>query len=116
MGTYAILNTFVLKGDFCEPNYDAFYRHGKTTLLRHIACGALKIPAAIDVLYCEQEVTPDPESPVEVVLKADVKRTELLKECKELEEKSNTEVSGMIIISKTFCSHWVGFKLLVSYG
>jgi len=68
------------------------FRHGKTTLLRHIACGALRIPTAIDVLYCEQEVSPDPISPVEVVLKADVKRTELLKECKELEATADTEV------------------------
>lgn len=37
-------------------------------------------------------MSPDPTSSVEVVLKADVKRTELLKECQELEEKSNTEV------------------------
>lgn len=65
--------------------------HGKTTLLRHLASGAFKIPASIDVLYCEQEVPPEEISCVEVVLKADVKRTALLKECKELEEKSNTE-------------------------
>ena len=61
--------------------------------MRHIASGALKIPASIDVLYCEQEVTPEQVSAVEVVLKADVKRTELLKECDDLEKASNTEVT-----------------------
>lgn len=65
--------------------------HGKTTLLRHLASGIFKIPAGIDVLYCEQEVSPEEVSCVEVVLKADVKRTELLKELNEVEEKSNTE-------------------------
>ncbi|KAG8238059.1 hypothetical protein J437_LFUL014369, partial [Ladona fulva] len=59
--------------------------HGKTTLLRHIASRAFEIPASIDVLYCEQEVLADERTAVEVVLQADVKRTELLKECAELE-------------------------------
>jgi len=69
------------------------FRHGKTTLLRHIAIKALKIPASIDILYCEQEVAPEPISAVSVVLKADVKRDYLLKECKELEEKLDKGVS-----------------------
>ncbi|XP_035900493.1 ATP-binding cassette sub-family F member 1 [Anopheles stephensi] len=60
--------------------------HGKTTLLRHIANRAFAIPPNIDVLLCEQEVVADETSAVETVLKADVKRTALLKECKELEE------------------------------
>ncbi|RZF40025.1 hypothetical protein LSTR_LSTR002428 [Laodelphax striatellus] len=61
--------------------------HGKTTLLRHIASRAFAIPPGIDILYCEQEVVADDLSAVESVLKADVKRTKLLDECKDLEAK-----------------------------
>jgi len=59
--------------------------HGKTTLLRHIGSRALQIPPNIDVLYCEQEVVADEKTALETVLLSDVKRTELLKECKDLE-------------------------------
>ncbi|XP_039289185.1 ATP-binding cassette sub-family F member 1 [Nilaparvata lugens] len=61
--------------------------HGKTTLLRHIASRAFAIPPGIDILYCEQEVVADDLSAVDSVLKADVKRTKLLDECKDLEAK-----------------------------
>lgn len=67
--------------------------HGKTTLLRHIENRAFAIPPNIDILYCEQEVVADDLSAVDSVLKADVKRTELLAECQRLEleqEKGNT--------------------------
>lgn len=74
--------------------------HGKTTLLRHLASGALRIPRSIDVLYCEQEVVPEDISAVEVVLKADVKRTQLLKECKELE--SAAEVRSLATAHSRF--------------
>merc|ERR1712029_35333 len=60
--------------------------HGKTTLLRHIGTKSLQIPPNIDVLYCEQEVVATDDSALETVLMADVKRTELLKECKDLEK------------------------------
>ncbi|KAE8742996.1 ABC-transporter, subfamily F member 02 [Frankliniella occidentalis] len=60
--------------------------HGKTTLLRHIASRAFAIPPNIDILYCEQEVVAEDASAVEVVLKADTKRTTLLEELKKLEE------------------------------
>ncbi|GLG97081.1 ATP-binding cassette sub-family F member 1 [Gryllus bimaculatus] len=73
--------------------------HGKTTLLRHIASRAFPIPPSIDILCCEQEVVADDLSAVETVLKADVKRTELLAECKKLEaeqEKGNLEVSSRL--------------------
>ncbi|XP_066246869.1 ATP-binding cassette sub-family F member 1 [Euwallacea similis] len=63
--------------------------HGKTTLLRHIAQRAFAIPPNIDILYCEQEVVADDFSAVDTVLKADVKRNELLAEQKKLEEKFN---------------------------
>ncbi len=64
--------------------------HGKTTLLRHIGSRALQIPPNIDVLYCEQEVVADDRSALETVLAADVRRTELLKECKDLEQEQET--------------------------
>lgn len=60
--------------------------HGKTTLLKHIANRSLNIPPNIDVLLCEQEVIADDTPAVEVVLRADVKRTELLEEQKKLED------------------------------
>ncbi|XP_050314358.1 ATP-binding cassette sub-family F member 1 [Anthonomus grandis grandis] len=63
--------------------------HGKTTLLRHLAQRAFAIPPNIDILYCEQEVVADDMSAVETVLKADVKRNELLAEQKKLEEEFN---------------------------
>ncbi|XP_064649136.1 ATP-binding cassette sub-family F member 1-like isoform X2 [Lineus longissimus] len=58
--------------------------HGKTTLLRHIAERALRIPPNIDCLYCEQEVQADDRSAVETVMAADIKRTKLLEEEKRL--------------------------------
>ena len=61
--------------------------HGKTTLLRHLANRAFAIPPNIDVLLCEQEVVADDTSAVDTLLKADVKRTELLEECKKLEHE-----------------------------
>jgi hypothetical protein len=57
--------------------------------LRHIAQRAFAIPPNIDILYCEQEVVADDFSAVESVLKADVKRTEMLDECKKLEDAFN---------------------------
>ena len=51
---------------------------GKSTLLKMIACRELAIPPNIDILYVEQEAEADSATPVEVVLKADTKRTELL--------------------------------------
>jgi len=60
--------------------------HGKTTLLRHIAERLFDIPPGIDILYCEQEVVADDTSAVAAVLRADTRCTELLAECKKLEE------------------------------
>lgn len=73
--------------------------HGKTTLLRHVASRAFAIPPNIDILYCEQEVVADDTPAVDEVLKADVKRTSLLQECKELEaeqEKGNMGVQARL--------------------
>ena len=57
---------------------------GKSTLLKMIACRELAIPHHIDILYVEQEAEADSATPVEVVLRADTKRTELLKREQEL--------------------------------
>eukprot|EP00924_Labyrinthula_sp_SR-Ha-C_P009764 maker-scaffold_22-snap-gene-5.13-mRNA-1 protein AED:0.02 eAED:0.02 QI:22/1/1/1/1/1/2/105/693 len=61
---------------------------GKSTLLRHIASGDLKIPPKIDCLYVEQEVKADETTALEMVLKADKKREKLLKK----EEKILKEI------------------------
>ncbi|KAI2489939.1 ABC transporter [Fragilaria crotonensis] len=53
---------------------------GKSTLLKMIASGDLKIPPRVDFLYVEQEVVADDTPAVEAVLKADMKRWSLLKE------------------------------------
>lgn len=63
-----------------------YLRYGKTTLLRHVAQRAFPVPPTIDILYCEQEVVADDFTAVESVLKADLKRTNLLNECKRLED------------------------------
>ncbi|XP_065067787.1 ATP-binding cassette sub-family F member 1-like [Rhopilema esculentum] len=57
---------------------------GKTTLLTHIGSRALAIPSSIDCLLCEQDVQADDTPAVDVVLKADKKRTALLEEEKKL--------------------------------
>lgn len=61
---------------------------GKTTLLKHIVERKLAIPPNIDTLLCEQEVEANDNTPLEVLLNADVKRVELLAKQKELELKS----------------------------
>ncbi|XP_054722316.1 ATP-binding cassette sub-family F member 1-like [Uloborus diversus] len=59
--------------------------HGKTTLLKHIANRSLNIPPTIDVLLCEQEVVADETPAVEVVLRSDTRRCQLMDEMRELE-------------------------------
>ena len=51
---------------------------GKSTLLKMIASGDLKLPPRIDFLYVEQEVVADNTPAVEAVLKADKRRWELM--------------------------------------
>mmetsp|Transcript_2055 Transcript_2055/g.2910 ORF Transcript_2055/g.2910 Transcript_2055/m.2910 type:complete len:1030 (+) Transcript_2055:280-3369(+) len=53
---------------------------GKSTLLKMVASGDLKIPPRIDFLYVEQEVVADDTPAVEAVLKADKKRWALMEE------------------------------------
>lgn len=56
-----------------------------------IACRELAIPPNLDILYVEQEAEADNSTAVEAVLKADTKRTELLKREKELQAILDSE-------------------------
>lgn len=56
-----------------------------------IACRELAIPPNLDILYVEQEDEADDSTAVEAVLKADTKRTELLKREKELQAILDSE-------------------------
>eukprot|EP00522_Entomoneis_paludosa_P003305 CAMPEP_0172471518 /NCGR_PEP_ID=MMETSP1065-20121228/67857_1 /TAXON_ID=265537 /ORGANISM="Amphiprora paludosa, Strain CCMP125" /LENGTH=1007 /DNA_ID=CAMNT_0013229621 /DNA_START=113 /DNA_END=3136 /DNA_ORIENTATION=+ len=53
---------------------------GKSTLLKMIASGDLKLPPRIDYLYVEQEIVADDTPAVEAVLRADTRRWDLLQE------------------------------------
>jgi ATP-binding cassette, subfamily F, member 1 len=59
-------------------------------LVRHLANRAFEIPPNIDVLLCEQEVVADDNSAVDTVVKADIKRLELLAEAEKLEAEIET--------------------------
>ena len=61
--------------------------HGKTTLLKMIELGELKLPPKIDYLYVEQEVKADDTPAVDAVLKADEIRWNLVMEEKEILRK-----------------------------
>ncbi|CAF0782729.1 unnamed protein product [Adineta steineri] len=63
---------------------------GKTTLLKHIANRQLAIPPNIDVLLCEQEVQADEKNALEILLLADVKRLDLIKEKERIESLLET--------------------------
>ena len=62
---------------------------GKTTLLKMISSGQLKIASHIRILHVEQEVIGDDTTALDSVLECDFKRNELLKEEKEINEKFN---------------------------
>ncbi|KAI9922325.1 hypothetical protein PsorP6_000971 [Peronosclerospora sorghi] len=73
---------------------------GKTTILKMIALGELKIPPKIDCLYVEQEVVADNTRAVDAVLKADAVRWALLEEEKyllaELETKQDSALDDRL--------------------
>ncbi|GAB9470630.1 Atp-binding cassette sub-family f member 1 [Globisporangium polare] len=73
---------------------------GKTTILKMIALGELKIPPKIDCLYVEQEVQADETRAVDAVLKADAERWALLEEEKfllaELETKQDSALDDRL--------------------
>lgn len=62
------------------------FRSGKTTLLRHIASRDLGFSSSLDVLLCEQEVVANKSSAVEVILKSDTQRCDLLHKADILED------------------------------
>lgn len=64
---------------------------GKTTLLKMISSGQLKIPSHIRVLHVEQEVHGDDTIALDSVLSCDIKRQSLLDREKELNEKLHSE-------------------------
>ena len=53
---------------------------GKSTLLKMVASGDLKLPPRIDFLYVEQEIVADDTPAVEAVLRADTRRWDLMQE------------------------------------
>lgn len=63
--------------------------HGKTTLLRMISCGQLRIPSHVSILHVEQEVVGDDTPALQSVLECDTKREELLKREKEINAAVN---------------------------
>ncbi|EDV24205.1 uncharacterized protein TRIADDRAFT_27065, partial [Trichoplax adhaerens] len=66
---------------------------GKTTLLRAISGGELKIPSHFTVLHVEQEVAGDDTAVLQSVLECDQQREQLLREEKELNLQVNSNGS-----------------------
>ena len=64
---------------------------GKTTLLKMISSGQLKIPSHMRVLHVEQEVTGDDTLAINSVLECDIRRQDLIAKEKELNEKLLTD-------------------------
>ncbi|CAJ0577179.1 unnamed protein product, partial [Mesorhabditis spiculigera] len=62
---------------------------GKTTLLKMISAGQLRIPPNISMLSVEQEVEGDDTKVIDSVLSSDTKRTEFLEREKVLQERLN---------------------------
>ncbi|KAH7959191.1 hypothetical protein HPB49_009160 [Dermacentor silvarum] len=73
----------------CGRRYGLVGRNGigKTTLLRMLSSGQLRIPSHISVLHVEQEVVGDDTIALDSVLSCDEKRQRLLNEEKELTAK-----------------------------
>ncbi|KAJ1527318.1 hypothetical protein ONE63_008835 [Megalurothrips usitatus] len=71
--------------------------HGKTTLLRMISGGQLRIPSHFSILHVEQEVVGDDTPALQSVLECDTKREELLNREKEINAAVNagTATTGM---------------------
>jgi ATP-binding cassette subfamily F protein 3 len=86
-------NKQLLSGADCTLSYGRRYglvgRNGlgKTTLLKMISCGQLKIPSNIRLLSVEQEVEGDETLVLDSVLACDYKRESLLREERELREQ-----------------------------
>lgn len=70
---------------------------GKTTLLKMISSGSLKIASHINVLHVEQEVHGDDTLALDSVLSCDLKRNKLIAEEKELTDKINVAETKSIM-------------------
>lgn len=95
--------------------FKIYYSHGKTTLLRHISERLFDVPPSIDILYCEQEVVADDTSAVNSVLKADTRCTELLTECKKLEEAQENGTADDDVTEKLNEVSWSSLYLGLMY-
>lgn len=73
---------------------------GKSTMLKMIASGDMKLPPRIDFLYVEQEVVADDTPAIQAVLKADKERWNLLEEEKELTYKVENGDEDPEVISR----------------
>ncbi|VUZ50509.1 unnamed protein product [Hymenolepis diminuta] len=65
--------------------------YGKTTLLRALANGDLRLPQGLTVLHVEQEVVGDNTPAIESVLQADTKRASLLAELEKLKRGNDVD-------------------------
>ncbi|XP_075237207.1 ATP-binding cassette sub-family F member 3 [Lycorma delicatula] len=72
---------------------------GKTTLLRMISSGQLRIPSHISVLHVEQEVVGDDTPAIESVLECDTVRGNLLKREREITAMINNNKNADISLS-----------------
>uniref|UniRef100_A0A0X3PWD2 ATP-binding cassette sub-family F member 3 n=1 Tax=Schistocephalus solidus TaxID=70667 RepID=A0A0X3PWD2_SCHSO len=68
--------------------------YGKTTLLRALACGDLRLPQGVSVLHVEQEVIGDMTPAIESVLEADTERATLLAELANLKSMKGPEADS----------------------
>jgi len=66
---------------------------GKTTLLKLMSCGDIKIPSHITVLHVEQEVAGDDTPAIQSVLECDEKREALLAEEKDINAQLQSSTS-----------------------
>lgn len=73
---------------------------GKTTLLRMISSGQLRIPSHISVLHVEQEVVGDDTTALESVLQCDTVREELLRKEREISVSINHGCTDPILSSQ----------------
>ncbi|RWS05023.1 ATP-binding cassette sub-family F member 3-like protein [Dinothrombium tinctorium] len=69
---------------------------GKSTLLKALSNGSLRIPSHIRILHVEQEVVGDETSALQAVLQCDTQRQSLLDEEKELLKAKDNEASARL--------------------
>ena len=96
MMTFAIIIRLIsLPSPLLIHSYTTTTTTGKSTLLKMIAAGELKVPPRVDFLYVEQEVLADDTPAVEAVLKADKERWSLVQEEKHLLAEIENQIGGV---------------------